>query len=80
MKILQPKSDAHVGMTPNWQAMDERQKMERQKHLPNVDTSAAIHEFRLAWKAAMAAGMEPRRTGLVEQQACFSRLREPATH
>ena len=77
MNNPQPKAKEHFPLTPNWQAMEARLKRERETQLPQVDTSAVIREFKLAWEVATAAGLERTGTGLVEQQKCFRRLRKP---
>lgn len=64
---------------PNWDAVGERLRKERQENLPGMDTSEAIREFKLAWKAATAGGMQRQVTGLIEQQARFSLLRGPSS-
>jgi hypothetical protein len=77
MSMPQPKAIKVASRRPNWPAVEERLRKERQRELPKVDTSAAIHEFGLAWKVAAEKGMERKGSGLVEQQACFRLLREP---
>lgn len=60
---------------PNWEAVDLRLKEERRRNLPTTDTSEAIGQLRLAWQVASLQKKQERATGLIQQQACFSKLR-----
>ena len=83
MDIQAPGSQGPQGpaaTTPNWSVVEQRLKSERQANLPETDTSKALQQFRLTWEAARTTGLERKQTGLIEQQARFSRLkRNPST-
>jgi hypothetical protein len=61
---------------PNWAAVQKRLDQERKTALPETDTSKAVQQFGLAWEAARTAGLATNTSGLIEQQARFSLLRD----
>jgi hypothetical protein len=65
-----------VAKQTNWEMVEKRLKEVRRRTLPMTDTSEAIKRFRLSWQIAQKANENLRKTGLVEQQACFRILRE----
>ena len=69
------KSSPVVAQT-NWDLVEKRLEEERRRRLPETDTSEAIKRFRLSSKVAQEARTDRRTSGLVEQQACFAKLRE----
>lgn len=75
MESKRPAAKDRSPGIPNWAAVEERLQRERRERLPATNTDEAVRQFRLAWKAALAAGEQRGTTGLVEQQARFSLLR-----
>lgn len=65
-----------IAKETNWEMVEQRLKEEKRRTLRLVDTSEAIKSFRLSSQVVQEAGLVSRETGLIEQQACFTMLRE----
>tara|TARA_R100000455_G_C6188747_1_gene63777 strand:+ start:190 stop:420 length:231 start_codon:yes stop_codon:yes gene_type:complete len=73
------KYGSEKGLIPeqtNWELVEKRLNEEKRQTLPLTVTSEAIKRFRLSSQVVKENGPGHRKTGLVEQQACFTFLRE----
>ena len=65
-----------IAKQTNWESVENRLMEERERKLPLTDTSKAIRRFNLAFKVARKNQPASKKSGLIEQQARFARLRQ----